>query len=260
MKRIKKINNIILPVLFIVVLIAIWESVSRSGLVQPFILPAPTLILYSLIINFKAIGGNTLITLFETAAGFFIAVIISIIAALVMDSIVTVKKILNPLLIATQTIPIIILAPLFIIWFGYGYLPKIIIVILVCFFPITVSLLQGFATVDKELLNLLKSMGANKAQIYKIVKFPSAMPGFFSGIKIAATYSIMGATIGEWVGGKNGLGVYMIRAKQSFSTDKVFAAIIVITVLSIFFLKIIELIEKKYMPWIQISKEEYYEE
>jgi ABC-type nitrate/sulfonate/bicarbonate transport system permease component len=114
--------------------------------------------------------------------------------------------------------------------------------------------------VDKELVDLLRSMGSNKLQIYKFVKIPSAMPSFFSGLKIAATYSIMGATIGEWVGGKNGLGVYMIRAKQAFETDRVFAAIIIIVILSILLLKLIEFAEKKNMPWLKISNKYYIEQ
>ena len=257
MKKIKNITNIIYPAIFFIVLLLVWEGLSRFGAVPVFILPSPTMIIYSLFVNFPSMGIHILITLYETVLGFAIAIVISIIAALAMDSIPLVKKVLYPLLIASQTIPIIILAPLFIIWFVYGYLPKIIIVDLICFFPITISLLQGFATVDKELLDLLRSMNAKKLQVYKIVKLPSAMPSFFSGLKIAATYSIMGATIGEWVGGKNGLGVYMIRAKYSFATDRVFAAIIVITVLSILLLKLIDLTENHYMPWLKISKEEY---
>jgi ABC-type nitrate/sulfonate/bicarbonate transport system permease component len=135
-------------------------------------------------------------------------------------------------------------------------MPKIIIVVLICFFPISVSFLQGLVSVDPDLINLLKSMGAGKYRIYRIVKFPSALPNLFSGLKIAATYSIMGATIGEWVGGKDGIGVYMLRAKFSFATDKVFGAIIVITFLSILLLKLIEFIEKKSMPWMNYEKKE----
>jgi ABC-type nitrate/sulfonate/bicarbonate transport system permease component len=202
---------------------------------------------------------DILITLYEAAVGFIIAIIFSVVIAIAMDSIIGFKKTIYPVLIISQTVPIIIIAPLFIIWFGYGYAPKIIIVTLICFFPITISLLQGLIAVDKELVDLLRSMGSNKLQIYKFVKIPSAMPSFFSGLKIAATYSIMGATIGEWVGGKNGLGVYMIRAKQAFETDRVFAAIIIIVILSILLLKLIEFAEKKNMPWLKISDEYYIE-
>lgn len=248
------------PLLFFAAIIIIWEIISRTGIFPLYILPAPSGVIASLIKDFKSMSGHIVITLYETVVGFCIAVIFSIFVAILMDAVSSVKKTVYPLLIVSQTIPIIILAPLFIIWFGYGYLPKIIIVVLICFFPVAISLLQGLATADKELIDMVRSMGAGKYSIYRFVKIPSAMPGFFSGLKIAATYSIMGATIGEWVGGKDGLGVYMIRAKHSFATDKVFAAITVITMLSIIFLKIIEFAEKKYMPWLRISADIYIEE
>ncbi len=253
----KNIKNISYPVIFFVVLLSIWEAISRFEVFPPFILPSPSSILVSLVTNFTSMQYDILITLYEALTGFIIAIILSVLIAVAMDSIIGFKKTIYPVLIISQTIPIIIIAPLFIIWFGYGYAPKIIIVTLICFFPITISLLQGLVAVDKEQIDLLKSMGAGKFQIYKFVKIPSAMPGFFSGLKIAATYSIMGATIGEWVGGKSGLGVYMIRAKQAFETDRVFAAIIVIVVLSILLLKIIEFAEKKNMPWLRMPDEYY---
>jgi ABC-type nitrate/sulfonate/bicarbonate transport system permease component len=124
---------------------------------------------------------------------------------------------------------------------------------------VTISLLHSLSSVDRELIDLLRSMGSSRFQIYRYVKLPASMTGFFSGLKIAATYSIMGATIGEWVGGKDGLGVYMIRAKQSFATDRVFAVILVITVLSILLLRLIEFIERKSMPWSVVRAEEYIE-
>ncbi len=255
--RRKNIKNRLYPTIFFVVLLSIWETISRFEVFPPFILPSPSSIFVSLITNFTSMQYDILITLFEALTGFIIAIIFSVVIAVAMDSIISFKKTIYPVLIISQTIPIIIIAPLFIIWFGYGYAPKIIIVTLICFFPITISLLQGLIAADKELIDLLRSMGASKLQIYKFVKIPSAMPGFFSGLKIAATYSIMGATIGEWVGGKSGLGVYMIRAKQAFETDRVFAAIIIIVILSILLLKLIEFVEKKNTPWLKISDEYY---
>ena len=245
--------------IFFIVLLIIWETISRFEVFPPFILPSPSSIIVSLVTNFTSMQYDILITLYEAVIGFIIAIILSVVIAIAMDSIIGFKKTIYPVLIISQTVPIIIIAPLFIIWFGYGYAPKIIIVTLICFFPITISLLQGLIAVDKELVDLLRSMGSNKLQIYKFVKIPSAMPSFFSGLKIAATYSIMGATIGEWVGGKNGLGVYMIRAKQAFETDRVFAAIIIIVILSILLLKLIEFVEKKNMPRLKISNEYYIE-
>jgi len=259
----KKKKNIVFnfySVLFFIFILAVWETVSRTGLVPEYILPAPTKIVLSVFINFRLYWFDLLITIIETLSGFLIAIVLGFITAILMDASRIINKILYPLLITSQTIPIITLAPLFIIWFGYGLLPKIIIVILICFFPITISLLSGFANADSEQINLLKSMKAGKFHIYKYIKLPYSLPGFFSGLKIAATYSIMGATIGEWVGGKDGIGVFMLRAKHSFATDKVFGAILIITVLSILFIRLINAIEKKSMPWKKFEKGEVLEE
>ena len=245
------------PIIFFIAMLAIWEILSRAGMFPAFILPAPSRIIISLITGFTSMSFHILITLYEAFAGFIIAIVLSFLVAVLMDSLYGFKKTVYPLLIISQTIPIIILAPLFVIWFGYGYKPKLVIVVLICFFPVTISLLQSLSSVDRDLIDLMRSMGASRLQIYKYVKLPASLNGFFSGLKIAATYSIMGATIGEWVGGKDGLGVYMIRAKQSFATDRVFAAILVITVLSILLLKLIELIERKSMPWKVTLQKEY---
>jgi len=172
-------------------------------------------------------------TLEEAFTGFFIAILLAIILAVLMDSFPLAKKAFYPLFIVSQTIPIIILVPLLVMWFGFDKLPKIIVVILVCFFPIVVNLLEGLESVDRDMLNLFKSMKSNYFQIFKFAKFPASLGNFFSGLKIAATYSIMGAVIGEWMGGKDGLGVYMTRVRQSFALDKVFSVIVVIVLLSL---------------------------
>lgn len=254
MKKLKNIEDKIIPIVFFATLILIWEMVSRIEIVPTYILPAPTTIIKTLITTMPKLMEHAYITAMEAVVGFIISIIFAMIIAISMDSIPVVRKAIYPLIITSQTIPIITIAPLFAIWFGFGYLPKIVIVVLVCFFPITLSLLEGLSSVETELLNLIKSMGASKIELYKIVKIPAALPSFFSGLKISATYSIMGATIGEWVGGKDGLGVYMMRVKQSFATDKVFAVIIVITLLSVMILKLISFIEKKSMPWIYGNK------
>lgn len=260
MKRFQSIGNNIVPISFVVILCLLWETISRIGVVPAFILPAPTKVIQTLIKTFPTMLDHLMITLYEALAGFVVAVILSVLIAIMMDGVSILKKALYPIIITSQTIPIMTLAPLFAIWFGYGYLPKIVVVVLVCFFPITISLLEGLASVDQELLDLLRAMGANKIQIYRIVKLPSVLPNFFSGLKIAGTYSVMGAIIGEWVGGKKGLGVYMLRVRHSFATDKVFATIIVITLLSIIMLKGIHRIEKKSMPWMQYLNKDVEEE
>ena len=260
MRRLENIGDNIISTIFFAILVLIWEVVAKLEVVPTYILPAPTRIIVTLITNLPMLKEHIIVTLMEALVGFTISIIFAIAISIVMDSIPIVKKALYPLIITSQTIPIITIAPLFAIWFGFGYLPKVVIVALVCFFPITISLLEGLASVEEDLLNLIKSMGASKVQLYKIVKLPAAMPSFFSGLKISGTYSITGATIGEWVGGKKGLGVYMLRVKNSFATDKVFATIIIITLLSIAALKIISFTEKRCMPWIYNKNQKIGEE
>ena len=141
------------------------------------------------------------------------------------------------------------IAPLLIIWFGFGLLPKVIIVVLICFFPLAVSTADGLASADPDLLALLRAMGAQRSQIWRIVRFPAALPSFFSGLRVAVTYSVVGATIGEWVGGSAGLGLYMLRSKNALATDQVFVAILVTSVISIGLFLLIFLFERLALPW-----------
>lgn len=249
MKKLGSIENKIIPGIFFGVLILIWEIVVDIGLVQRFLLPSPLDVIKTTVLIMGELRINILITLYEAGIGFILAGLFAIIIAVAMDSIKIVRKAVYPILIISQTIPIIAIAPLFALWFGFGTLPKIIVVILVCFFPIVVNLLDGLQSVDEEILYLMKSMGGSRMKIFTMVKFPSSMIAFFSGLKIAATYSIMGAIIGEWLGGDGGLGVYMINAKHSYATDKVFSVILVIILLSMLLFKIIDILQYFAMPW-----------
>jgi ABC-type nitrate/sulfonate/bicarbonate transport system permease component len=238
------------------ILTALWEAGVRLGGVPTFILPAPSQVVVSLVKNFPVIADHTRITLYEAMTGFVIAVLLSFVLAFIMDSVPVIKKALYPVLVISQTIPIITIAPLFVIWFGYGLLPKVIVVMLVCFFPMVVSFMAGLQGVDGEMYDLLKSMGASRMQIFRLLKLPGALPSLFSGMKISAAYSIMGAVIGEWLGARAGLGEFMRRSMHSFAVDKTFAAIIVITVLSLAVFETIKLLEGWLMPWAKFSARE----
>lgn len=231
------------------IITALWEAGVRFGNVPDFVLPAPSQVVVSLITSFPIIAHHTQITLYEAMIGFIIAVIFSFVLAFIMDSVPFIKRALYPILVISQTIPIITVAPLFVIWFGYGLLPKVIVVTLVCFFPVVVSFMGGLDSVDKEMHDLLKCMGASPMQIFRLLKLPAALPSLFSGMRISAAYSIMGAVIGEWLGAKAGLGEFMRRSMHSFAVDKTFAAIIVITVLSLMVFEVIKFSERYFMPW-----------
>lgn len=162
---------------------------------------------------------------------------------------------LYPLLVVSQTIPIVALAPIMMIWFGLGIAPKVFTVALVCFFPLSINITEGLANTSRDEIELLKVMGGTPMQIFKHIQLPSTLPYFFSGLKISATYSVMGAVIGEWLGGNKGLGVYMIRSMHTYNVSNLFAGIIVVVVLSIIFFKVIELISWVTMPWDRKGEE-----
>jgi ABC-type nitrate/sulfonate/bicarbonate transport system permease component len=254
MRKLASIENKIVPAVFMMLLVIIWEIIVDKGLVNRFILPSPLDVARTLVKSLPAMKDHILVTLEEAAIGFSIAVALSVFLAVLMDSVALVRKAVYPIVVVSQTIPIITLAPLFVIWFGFGLLPKVIAVILVCFFPVTISLVEGLASVDTDMVNMMKSMGATNLQIMKFVKLPASMVNFFSGLRIAATYSIMGAVIGEWLGGEKGLGIYIQRAKHSYDLPATFAAIVVIVILSMLFFKLISVLQDLSIPWHKLQK------
>lgn len=257
MKRLQNTANSGATLIFIIAIILFWQWATVFWKIKPWILPPPSAIIKTIFTTYPIMLPHILATLKESIIGFILAIIVSFTIALIMDWFPIVKKTLYPLVITSQTIPIISVAPLFLVWFGYDILPKILVVLLVCFFPILINLLDGLASVDRELLNLLKSMGASRFNIIRIVKLPAVLPNFFSGLKISASYSIMGAVIGEWLGAKRGLGYYMVLSQRSFYVDRVFAAILVITILSLMVFKGVCFLERLLMPWQAIKGNEW---
>ncbi|WP_245680590.1 ABC transporter permease [Bacillus marinisedimentorum] len=244
-----------LPGLVLLGLLVIWEAGTVVSGIEKWILPAPSLIAESLWEQRALLTEHTMRTLLETALGLTAAVMLSVVIATFLDVSEWLRKAVYPILVVSQTVPIIAIAPLFMIWFGYGILPKVIIVALVCFFPITINLAEGYRYTDKDMIRLMETMGAGRMQIFRMVKLPAALPYFFSGLRIAGTYSVMGAVIGEWLGANKGLGIYLTRASQSYLTERVFAAIFVIVVLSLVIFGIIELLGRLMMPWHQSKQQ-----
>ncbi len=249
--RAGRLLSLTLPGLVLLALLAVWEGGTAVSGIEKWILPAPSLIALSLWEQKELLAEHTMRTLLETVLGLAAAILLSVIIATFLDVSEWLRKAIYPILVISQTVPIIALAPLFMLWFGYGILPKVIIVALVCFFPITISLAEGYRFTDKEMIRLMETMGAGRMQIFRMVKLPAALPYFFSGLRIAGTYSVMGAVIGEWLGASKGLGIYLTRASQSYLTERVFAAIIVIVILSLVIFGIIELLGRLMMPWHQ---------
>ncbi|GHV94507.1 nitrate ABC transporter permease [Spirochaetia bacterium] len=237
----------------IAALLLLWQCISLSGLMPAYMLPSPVRVLAAFIADFSLLMHHLSRTLLEALCGLTLAVAASFVLAVIMDANRFLKQAVTPLLLLTQTMPTIAIAPLLILWMGYGSAPKITLVFLTCFFPMTIALLGAFAQADSDTVRLLQSMGAVRRQIYQYIKLPQGLPAFFSGLKISASYSIIGAVISEWLGGDAGLGVYMIRVRRSYSFDKMFAVILLTAVLSLLLIKMVTIIERAAMPWMNVK-------
>ena len=235
-------------------LLLLWQTVCSLGWVPGYMLPSPVQVVQAFLSELPLLFENSLITLQEAFLGLLLGVTVGFVAAVLMDAFEILYKAFYPLLILTQTIPSVAIAPLLVLWFGYGMTPKIVLIVISTFFPVTVGLLDGFRSADRDAIGLLRSMGANRLQIFRHIKFPSALPQLFSGLRIAAAYSVVGAVISEWLGGFGGLGVYMTRVKKAFAFDKMFAVIFLISAISLALMALVERAAKKCMPYLNQTK------
>ncbi|GEL76780.1 ABC transporter permease [Tenuibacillus multivorans] len=242
------------PLLVITLLFIVWEVCISFFDVPDWLLPAPSQIFGLMISDWTNYSHHVFSTVELVLIGFVIGSSVGVIVAISLHLVPFLKQSMYPLLILSQNIPVIVLAPLLVIWFGFGILPKIIVITLVCFFPIAIALLDGFRRTDRDLMHYMKMAGATKKQIFWKLEWPHALPSLFSGLKISATYSVMGAVISEWLGASEGIGVYMTLASSSFRTDRVFVAIFIIVALSLLFFLLIMWLEKMTIRW-QASEE-----
>lgn len=229
----KKYQQQLIPVVFILVLLAIWEASVRIFQIPLYVLPSPVQVLKTLTMEAGTLWGHALVTTSEALAGIAIALVLALFLGVAMDRFPVVRQGLYPVLVVTQTVPMIVLAPILIIYMGFGVAPKILTVVLMCFFPVAVSFSDGLNQVDEEYVHLVRSYGTGKWGAYRLVKIPAAVPSLLSGLKVAATYSISGAVVGEWIGSQKGLGYYLLRVKNGYMLDKVFACVLVIIFLSL---------------------------
>ena len=212
-------------------------------------LPSPVRVVKAFITEFPTLMEHSLVTLAEAFIGLAFGILLGFVMAVLMAQFDGLYKAFYPLIVLTQTVPTVAIAPLLVLWFGYEMTPKIILIVLTTFFPIAVGLLNGFKSADKDSVNLLRAMGADRWQIFNHIKFPGALSEFFAGLRISASYAVVGAVISEWLGGFSGLGVYMTRVKKAFSFDKMFAVIFLISIISLLLMKGVDLLQKKCMPW-----------
>jgi ABC-type nitrate/sulfonate/bicarbonate transport system permease component len=238
------------PALILVAaLLGAWELYARASGVSSFLLPAPSQVLLSLWEFRSEAVRHVLPTLVETAIGFSIAIVIAIGLAALLDRVAWLRRAVEPLLVGSQTIPIVVFAPLVVVWFGFGLWPKVLIVAFVTFFPITIALLGGFASTPAEATDLMRSFGASEGQTFRSVRWPSGLPAFFTGLRISGTYAVFAAVISEYVGATEGLGIWIQLSQRSFRTDLVFAAVLLTAVLSVASYGAVLAAERLVIPW-----------
>jgi ABC-type nitrate/sulfonate/bicarbonate transport system permease component len=242
------------PLLVVGALLVAWEVYCRLAGVSPVVLPAPSRILEQLWMFRGDAVRHALPTLMETATGLGVSIVVSVGVAVLMDRFATVRRALEPLLVASQTVPVVAIAPLLVLWFGFGLAPKVLIVVLVTFFPVTIALLDGFAAASGEATDLLHSVGASRGQVFRKLRWPAALPSFFTGLRIAATYGVIGAVFGEYVGAYEGLGIWMQLSQNAFRTDLVFAAILLAATLSVALFGLVVVVERLAIPWYRASR------
>ncbi|MEN3008783.1 ABC transporter permease [Pseudothermotoga sp.] len=240
----KRLRNIV-EIVSITVLILLWQFVPAPT----YLLPKPSQILFELLRNRDILLKHTIVTLYESLAGYSLAIVLGIAVASLMFLIRSVAKALLPIIVFTQTIPITVVAPIIVIWFGFGITTKIGIVAFLCFFPIVISTYEGFRTVDKEKLEFLKAHGAKWFQKLRYLYLPHTIPYTIAGMKIAVTYSLTAAVIAEWMGAQAGLGIYIIRALNSFRVDRVFTAVFIIIVFTLILFYTLHTLQKRFFPW-----------
>lgn len=239
----------IYPLIFSFFIIIILEFITRYFSIQDYLLPAPSSILVELLKNYLLLIEHSLVTILEILIGFFLGAIIGFIFAVGMIHIKIFEYTLYPFVMLFQIIPKLAIAPLFLVWLGYGILPKISIVALVSVFPVMVNSFEGMSSVDKRLFDLLGILKASKWQILWKVRFCNALPSIFSGLKVSMSLSILGAIVGEWVGSKSGLGYLILSANEEYNTKLVFATLIILSGIGLIMFAIISICERISIPW-----------
>ena len=254
MKKSRSIINKPPAVAALALLLLVWQLVCTLELVPSFMLPSPVEVVAALIREFPVLLSHARVTLTEAVLGLAAGIAAAFFLATLMDRFPLLYKALYPLLVITQTIPSVAIAPLLVLWMGFEMAPKITLVAITTFFPMTIGLLDGYASADKDAAELLRAMGASRVQIFRHLKFPCALSHFFSGLRVSASYAVVGAVISEWLGGFEGLGVYMTRVKKAYAFDNMFAVILFITAVSLLLMLCVSVLRKLAIPWEKYEK------
>jgi len=251
----KAVRHWLPPVILILALFGLWQLAASSGFLadtldlEDFLVPSPSQVFDVLWQDRDLIAENAWVTLIEIVAGFAVALVVGLLAASLLHLSDLLRRTSYPVIVASQTIPIIVIAPVLVVWFGYGIGPKLAIIALICFFPIAVNTLDGLRSVDPDSVKMMRTLYASRWQIFKRVEIPTALPYAFSGAKIAVAVSVIGAVFGEWAGSEKGLGHLMLQDNAQLMTDRLFAAVFVLSAIAIVLFGLISLLERRVLRW-----------
>jgi NitT/TauT family transport system permease protein len=237
------------PAAALVALLVVWWVVTAARLIAPYLVPSPGSTVASVAAQPGYFWQNSWITTYETLLGFVVAIVVGIAAAVLMVYSSTVEKTLYPLLLFAQVIPKIAIAPLFVVWLGFGLAPKIVVAVLMAFFPVVISMVTGLKAIDPEMLQLSSTMGAAANQTFWKIRLPASLPYLFSGLKVAATMAVTGAVVGEFVGANAGLGYVILQANGNLDTPVLFAGLLIMSLLGVLLFAVVELVEHLVLPW-----------
>lgn len=248
--RVKLAENVGFTLLSLAMLTGIWALVSWLGTLPQYELPSPAAVFSRMAATWSSqLLTATLVTGKETLIGFVVGIAIAVPLSVLLTYSRIAEKLLYPLLVSAQVVPKVAIAPLFVVWFGFGLMPKVLIAFLIAFFPIVIDTTVGLRSIDPAMLHLARSMEASELQIFRKVRLPNGLPSFFGGLKVAVTLALIGAVVGEFVGSSGGLGYVLISATGNIDTPLVFSTIILMSVIGILLFAAVEVVERIATPW-----------
>jgi ABC-type nitrate/sulfonate/bicarbonate transport system permease component len=242
-------------VLSVGLLLVAWELYATYSGIKPTILPPPSRIFEQAMLNREALADNAIPTIRATLIGFACSLSAAFVLSMLVDFFRPLRRALFPVLVVSQTLPLVAIAPLVVLWFGFGLMPKIMLVALVTFFPMLVALVQGYEATEAEIGQMLRAMGAGRWRVFMLARLPSALPYFFAGLRISITYAVVGAIFAEYAGAAKGLGIYMLNAKNNFRPDLVLAAVGVSAALTLILFGLTLVLQRLAMPWERAGRQ-----
>jgi putative hydroxymethylpyrimidine transport system permease protein len=239
------------PLALLAAAVGIWELVLRVEDVPDYLFPTPTAVVSSLVSDAGLLGRATLVTVREIVLGYVLAVAVALVIAVALHFSAALRLALLPILVLSQTVPTVLLAPILAILLGYGIEPKLVVVAVVCFFPIVVNTVDGLRSADPELTRMMRTLHGDRLAIFRRIELPGALPAMFSGARVAATYAAVGAVFGEWAGSSSGLGFTILQAQPALDTPRIFAAVLILSALALALYALVTFAERLLVPWHQ---------